>query len=246
MNYFNALAELDTVTTTHLSDKGSQQVQEFIDFVKPLIPDIRKGEAAKAEIAKYYLERKGEYTSGCVKVLEPLVSQLGVSTGYISQIKKAGEYKAALNDSQLRRWVEEHPVSVQYHLTRINHGLVMDKFRTGEHFSKREAENAVAESKAKTEPTEPVTDETTSAFQQRMSLAKEMVEDTSKPYIYNTNSAETYMASTVPGVIAACMQKLSEIQVCDDKRVKQLQEMQRLISKALAKPRHYEAKAWVK
>ena len=114
MNYFNELTEIESVTTTHLSTKGSEQVNDFIDFVKPLIPDIKKGEAAKAKIAQYYLDNKSEYTDGCVKVLEPLANQLGVSPGYISQIKKAGEYKNTLSNLGLRQWVDEHPVSIQY------------------------------------------------------------------------------------------------------------------------------------
>ena len=70
-----------------------------------------------------------------MKVLEPLVKQLGVSAEYISQIKKAGEYKDSLTNPGLRQWVEEHPVSVQYEITRIPHESVTKKFMTGQHFS---------------------------------------------------------------------------------------------------------------
>ena len=81
MNCYNTLTELESINTTHLSDKGSAQVAEFEVFVTPLIPDIRKGDAVKAKIVEFYLENKSKYIDGCKKVLEPLISQLGVSAG---------------------------------------------------------------------------------------------------------------------------------------------------------------------
>ena len=81
MNYYNILTELESINTTHLSDKGSAQVAEFEAFVTPLTPDIRKGDAAKAKVAEFYLEHKSQYTDRCVKVLEPLINRLVVSAG---------------------------------------------------------------------------------------------------------------------------------------------------------------------
>lgn len=50
----------------------------------PLISDAREEDAAKAKITRFYVENKSQYTDGCKKVLELLLSQLGVSAGYIS------------------------------------------------------------------------------------------------------------------------------------------------------------------
>ena len=238
MNYFNTLTELESIKTTHLSNKGSVQVQDFIEFVRPLIPDIKKGEAAKAKIAKYYLEHKSEYTEGCKNALEPLVNQLGVSPGYISQIKKADEYKNSLHDTSLRTWVDEHPVSIQYYLTRVDHQDLISKYKTGEHFSKKEAQSSI-QPKVKTEPTDPTTEYTRTQFQIQMETADRLANDESKPYLYDTKSAQTYMNSTTPSVIAACMQKVSEIKVCDEKRYKQLAHLQKVISEAMRKPSFY-------
>ena len=87
----------------------------------PLIPDIRKGDADKAKIAEFYLENKSQYIDGCKKVLELLISQLGVSAGYISQIKKAKEYKDNIHHPHLKQWVKEHPVNIQYRLSKALH-----------------------------------------------------------------------------------------------------------------------------
>ena len=181
MNYFNALTELETINTTQLSEKGSQQVQDFQDFVTPLIPDIRNGEAAKAKIAEYYLEHKNQYTEGCVKVLEPLVNQLGVSAGYISQIKKAKEYKDSIQDTSLEQWVDEHPISIQYHIAKAPHEKVMEKFMTGEHCSKREAESFTrVKSEVKIKPgLEPASSE----YQLKVEKAKVLVEDNIWPIL---------------------------------------------------------------
>ena len=240
MNYFNELTEIESVTTTHLSTKGSEQVNDFIDFVKPLIPDIKKGEAAKAKIAQYYLDNKSEYTDGCVKVLEPLVNQLGVSPGYISQIKKAGEYKNALHDSGLRQWVDEHPVSIQYEIARIPHECVADKYMTGEHFSFREARKCKDE--AKVEKVDTAAEDTVTVYQERMSAAKAMVADEGKKYIYDVNSAEVYMSSTVPGLLAAAMQKISEMSTCDEQRRRQLLHLRDLVNQAINKPAYYQTR----
>ena len=121
MNYYNTLTELNNTNKTHLSDKGSAQVAEFESFVNPLIPEIRKGDSAKAKIAEFYIKNKSRNTDGCKKLLEPLISQLGVSAGYNSQLKKAKEYKVNIYHPQFKEWVEEHPVTIQYHLSKAPH-----------------------------------------------------------------------------------------------------------------------------
>ena len=215
MNYYNTLTELESINTTHLSDKGLAQVAEFEAFVTPLIPDIRKGDAAKAKIAEFYLRHKSQYTDGCVKVLEPLINQLGVSAGYISQLKKAKEYKDNILHPQLKQWVDEHPVTIQYRLSKAPHKSVMEKFLTGKHCSKREAENftRVKNEKQLTQPAEP----TPTDYQIKVQRAQEMAEDTSYKYLINSEFAQTFMAGTTNSTIAACMEKVSRLTTCDKK-----------------------------
>ena len=123
----------------HHSDKGSAQVAEFEAFVTPLIPDIRKGDAAKARIAELNLENLSQYTDGCKWILEPLISQPGMSAGYINQLKKAEVYKDINHHPQSKQWVEEHPVTIQYLISKAPHESVMKKFQTGKHYSKHKA-----------------------------------------------------------------------------------------------------------
>lgn len=209
MNYFNSLAELDIVEPVHLSEKGSQQIKEFKDFATPLLGDIRKGDAAKAKIAEYYLEHKAEYTDGAVKILEPLVEQLGVSKGYISQVKQAKEFKGALHHNGLSQWVSEHPVSVQYYLTRIPHQDLMSKYMTGEHFSKREAQETIRVNQV-TE-VRPVEEPTKTAFQLQQEKEAKMVEDEEYPLIRSNAGARSYMNGTRKGRIEACAQTLLDM-----------------------------------
>ena len=224
MNYFNALTELDTLNTTHLSEKGSQQVQDFVEFVTPLMPDIKRGEAAKAKIAEYYLERKATYTEGCNKLLEPLVGQLGVSSSYISQIKKAKEYKSGLLNEGLAQWVDEHPVSVQYHIAKSPHDKVMEAFMSGEHLSKRQAQEFT---RVKTE-LDAASNDTVSDYKLKQDAADKLIEDTTHPYIRNKQAADAYMAATTSGSIAATMEKLSHLKTCDEQRRKQMKHLIKL------------------
>ena len=239
-NYHNTLTEIDSINTTHLGEKASSQVNDFVTFVKPLIPDIRKGEAAKAKIAEYYLEHKSQYTDGCIKVLEPLVNQLGVSGGYISQIKKAKEYKDNIHNKNLKQWVEEHPVSVQYYIAKSPHDKVMEKFQTGEHCSKREAQDFT---RVKTEPdTTPVAEEVKTEYQLRCEREQALVEDSSYPYLSQQSFASTFMGGTTNSILAACMEKVSRLSTCDDKRQKQLDHLIHLCQEAKKLPSHYSLK----
>ena len=215
MNYYKTLAELESINTTHLSDKDSAQVAEFEAFVTPLIPDIRKGDAAKAKIAEFYLEHKSQYTDGCVKVLEPLINQLGVSAGYISQLKKAKEYKDNINNPQLKSWVAEHPVSIQYHIAKAPHATVIKKFKTGENCSFRETQE-FKRLKKEEEKLNPVTEETKTHFQLQQERYEAMVESDEKPLIRTKRAAACLMAGTRKDVLAAAAQVLLDVKYEDN------------------------------
>ena len=217
MNYFNTLTELD-IQTTHPSEKGTQQGNDFVDFARPLLPDIKKGEAAKAKLAEYYLEHKSSYTEGSINLLEPIVNQLGVSNGYVSQIKKAKEYKQNLHNKALEQWVDEHPMSIQYYISKSPHDKVMEKYRTGEHLSKREAEAFTRVKKE--EELQPASEQTLSEYQQRCKQADEMVEDKTMPYLTKREAATTFMSGSTEACIAACMEKINRLSICDERRYK--------------------------
>ena len=239
MNYFNSLTELD-VTTTHLSEQGANQVHAFADFVKPLIPDIKKGDAAKAKIAEYYLEHKDDYTDGCKKILEPMVVQLGVSSSYISQIKKAKEYKETLQNPSLKQWVEEHPVSVQYHIAKAPHDSVMSKFLSGNHCSKREAEEFTRVKNA--EKISSVSEPVKTEFQQALERQQDMVDDDQYPLIRTTGAAAVFMAGNRKDILAAAAQVLHNYKYRDENLAKIIDIVSTLADKAQTKP-HYTPKS---
>ena len=241
MNYYNALTELETIDATHLSVKGSEQMNDFISFATPLIPDIKRGDAAKAKIAQYYLERKATYTEGCQKMLEPLIAQLGVSGGYISQIKKANEYKESLHNDSLKQWVDEHPVTIQYRLAKAPHQQVMEKFLSGEHCSKREVENFTRVKPEVTEvELEPCSEPTLTEYQEQLKKQQDLIDDSELPYIHNHDSAKAYLASTTSSALAVCMEKINRLSTCDEDRRKQLLHLIKLAEKALELPAHYQ------
>lgn len=85
----------------------------------------------------------------------------------------------------------------------------MEKFLTGEHCSKREAENFTRVKKEEqfTQPAEP----TSTEYQIKVQKAQEMAEDTSFKYLINSEFAQTFMAGTTNSTIAACMEKVSRL-----------------------------------
>ena len=241
MNYHNALTEIESINTTHLSAKGSEQVLDFKEFVEPLIPDIKRGEAAKAKIAEYYLEHKATYTEGAVACLEPLVQQLGVSGAYISQIKKAKEFKQSIHNPNLKQWVEEHPITVQYRLAKAPHQQMMEKFMSGEHCSQREVERFTrVDAEAPEVELEPCSEPTLTEYQEQLKKQQDLIDDIELPYIHNHDSAKAYLASTTSSALAVCMEKINRLSTCDEDRRKQLLHLIKLAEKALELPAHYQ------
>lgn len=232
MNYFNSLTLTDTV---HLSDKGVEQINEFREYVTPLIPDIRKGDTAKASIAEYYLERKSGYTDGVKKILEPLVEQLGVSNSYISQIKKAKEFKASIASIEMKQWVNEHPISVQYHLAKIPRDDLHSKFMLGEHFSKREAEKFTRVKKEE-DDINTVTPETKTAYQLQEERYQSMADSDEYGLLRTAEHARVFCAGNRKAVLAAAAQVLYNIKYQDPELIKIIDIISQLSQKALEKP----------
>lgn len=237
MNYFNSLTELEQINTINLGDKATLQVNEFVDFVKPLLPEIKKGEAAKAKVAEYYLAHKDSYTDASKKMLDSFMTQVGVSSGYISQLKKAKEYVNSIQNPSLKGYVEEHPVTVQYRLAKSPHEKVMEKFQSGEHCSKREAESFTRVNSE--DKISEVTEATKTEYQLKQQREQDLVDDTSLKYIYDTKVAQTYMTGTTNSSIASTMQKISNLTTCDEKRAKQLDHLIELCQEAKRLPSSY-------
>ena len=84
-------------------------------------------------------------------------------------------------------------------------------------------------------------DETKTDFQLQQERYAEMVEDESYKYITNSKFAQTFMAGTTNSAIAACMEKVSRLTTCDEKREKQLLHLMALCEEALRLPRYYQA-----
>ena len=238
MNYFQTLCELDTLNNTvHLSEKGAAQINEFREYVTPLIPDIRKGDVAKASIAEFYLGKKSEYTDGVKKLLEPLVEQLGVSAGYISQVKKTKEFKESIANPSLKEWVDEHPVTVQYRLSKVPTEELTRKMMTGEHFSKREAEKFTQGKKEK-EQLNPVSQETKTEYQLKQERFQQMAESDEYPLLRETSHAAVFCSGNRKAILAAAAQVLFTINWQDPELEKIVGIVHRLSGEALQKP-HY-------
>jgi hypothetical protein len=236
MNYFNSLCELDTLNNTvHLSEKGAQQINEFREYVTPLIPDIRKGDAAKAIIAEYYLDKKEGYTDGVKKILEPLVEQLGVSGSYISQIKKAREFKASIASSEMKQWVDEHPISVQYELAKADHHQLMDVYKKGEHCTLRQARNFRLPKKEE-DNLNTVTRETKTAYQLQQERYQEMADSDEYKLLRTAEHAQVFCTGSRKSVLAAAAQVLYNIKYQDPELEKILVIINQLSQKALEKP----------
>ena len=69
MTLTNHFAPLTYIDTSRLSDKGQRQVTEFVQFVEPLIDDIKLGDSAKAKVAEYFLQHQSTYTDGARNLL---------------------------------------------------------------------------------------------------------------------------------------------------------------------------------
>ena len=237
MNYFNNLCELNTLTdTTHLSDKGVKQVEAFVSYVTPLIPDIKKGDAAKAAIASYYLEHKSGYTQGTKKMLEPLVNTLGVSSGYISQVKKAKEFVGSIQSKDISAWVSEHPITVQYRMAKLDHDQLHTKFKTGEHFSRSEVESFTRVNPASKEEPVPVSAEVSTAYKDTQTKINDLIGDESKKWITNYGSASAYLSSGRSDLIRAALQVVSDIEdigVMSPQMVQALLHLQKKIGDAV-------------
>ena len=135
------------IDTSRLSDKGKGQVAAFVQFVEPLIDDIKRGDSAKAKVAEYFLEHQSTYTEGARNLLDPLMEQLGISPSYRSKLCTTLKYRSETTNKSLKSYIEEHPVFVQYLMAKMPYEEVHKKMMSGFHFSQREAAAKVSSRK---------------------------------------------------------------------------------------------------
>ena len=238
INYHNALANIDT---KNLSEKGASQVQSYKEFITPRYESIKIGELTKEEVARYWIENSKHYTEGAKNLLENVNDALGISKSYLSQLNTVDKFLNATyigkDKSGIPAYVLEHPVSVRYYLCKMQHEDLWNKFLTGEHFTKREAQSKVYPGKQL--PT-PSSQETQTEFQKRQEKCDELINDENYQYIHNRASANTFLTATTDSALAACMEKVSRLSVCDEKRQKQLRHLIQLCNEGLEKPQHYK------
>ena len=86
----------------------------------------------------------------------------------------------------------------------------------------------------------PAKPEVKTAFELRGEAADRLIDDVNYRYIHDRDSAETYLASNTNATIAVCMEKISRLKTCDEKRVKQLKHLIQLAKAALELPAVYE------
>lgn len=233
-NYYSPLASINNLDVAHLSEKGAANVQELIDYVRPRYQSIIDGATAKQEVARFYLERSGDYTDGANKLITNIITALGISKGYISKIKSADKYLETLHLDTLKTWVSEHPITCQYYIAKQDHQTTMDKFTSGSHFSRTELEVNAKEAK-ELKPAEQPTPE---IVEEVKSKTQELIDDPSRVYINTISQAATALGSVRGDLIAATMDTVSRIKYMDSKREKQLRHLIKLCNEALAKPEY--------
>ena len=232
-NHFAPLAYID-IDTSRLSDKGKGQVAAFVQFVEPLIDDIKRGDNAKAKVAEYFLQHQSTYTEGARNLLDPLMEQLCISPGYRSKLRTALKYRSETIDKSLQAYIAEHPVTTQYLMAKMPHEEVHKKMMSGFHFSQREAASKVSSRKPEKKPEE----QELTHDQMMMQKHKELAADPEYKYLDSEAAAKVYCSGQTRAIILACMQVLSEINWHNPKYEKALIHLQDLAKEASQKPEY--------
>ena len=136
-NYFHPLSYVDT---EELDQQTQLQVSSFIDFVRERWQQLKAGQAAKQEIVEFYLASNDEYTKESKQVLSLVMERLDISKAYVSQVKRAREFRNEMALTRIHGFIAEHPVTVQYQMSKLSIEEIDAKQKTGHHFSKRELE----------------------------------------------------------------------------------------------------------
>jgi len=234
-NYYSPLTAIEAADTTHLSEKGSAQIRELLEYVKPRYKAVVDGEISKEEIAIHYLEVEKEYTEGAKKFATGIVEALGISKGYLSKIRNGNRFlEEHQGNKPLQQWIGEHPVTCRYLMSKVPHEVVMNKYHTGAHFKQAELSQVSRETK-EDEQLNEVTETTKTDYQLQQEKFVEMVESDEKPLIRTTGAAACYMSGIRKDVLAAAAQVLYDIKYQDQSLEKILEIIKKLSQKALEK-----------
>lgn len=136
-NYFHPLSYVDT---EELDQQTQLQVSSFLDFVRERWQQLKAGQAAKQEIVEFYLASTDEYTKESKQVLSLVMERLDISKAYVSQVKRAREFRNEMVHTRIHGFITEHPVTLQYQMSKLPFEEIDAKRETGHHFSKRELE----------------------------------------------------------------------------------------------------------
>lgn len=233
----NNLTTLVSPDTTHLSEKGSLQVSDYLNFVQSKFDDIKQGELAKQQVARYYLEQ--ELTEGADKLITGINDALGISKGYLSQIRSASKFVDSLgsdiSSKKLKAYVEEHPITVQYRMSKVNPDVIREKMMTGQRFTKSEAEKFTRVNQPDKIPnpaSPPVVQE---------SRTQQLV-DGDKKYIDDMTVASAYTFGMRP-VVKAALQYVTDSTVLSEPMEQGLMVLAKEIESAVARSQHKRAQA---
>lgn len=234
--------------TTHLSERGSTQVNDFIEFVKTQFDDIKKGEFAKQKVARYYLEQEN-LTDGADKVITGINEALGISKGYLSKIRTAGKFINSLGNDihsqKVKSFVEEHPVSTQYYMTKMDVEDITDKMKSGERFSFREAQEFPRGNQPEIVVTEvtPAPEPVQSELEKEREILKQKIDDESLEFITSFGSAKAYLAGSTADVVRAAIQRVMEIECGSQQMESMLRHLADVCNTASAKSARFREEA---
>jgi hypothetical protein len=233
-SHYSPLAVINNPNVSHLSEIGQQQVYDFCEYLRPRYQAIVDGAIKKEEVARYYLGIEEQLTDAAKKLIGNVSQALGISKGYISKVKSADKFMASLSHNQsLKNYVEEHPVSCVYLMTKVDQGALQKKMMSGENFTQRELEDITKKSREELDPAPEVV---VSEFQRKQKQFEEMVNSEEYPMIRTTGAAQCFCSGNRKDKLAAAAQVLLNMQYRDDDYERILSIIIQLAQKALERP----------
>ena len=230
----NALATyggvFDHVEIDSYDIKTQAGVKEFLDHLMPLLEEYQQGYHAKHQIAKLYLNCRKHWSIEARRVNKQIMEQLDISKGYLSKMQTIMDFreKHVVRDPELLRFFDNHPVSVQYYLTRLSVYEIRQRLLDGGTFRQHELEQKV--SAGNLEQAELPTEK-----QQRIQELLEKYQG--KRYLGNAKAAAVYdNKPSNAAVLSAAMQILADQQYLNSDWISSVRELQQLTTKYLGLP----------
>lgn len=230
---------LAVINTTHLDHQSLSQVEDFRAYALPLIEDIRKGDTAKAMIAQYYLANKDFYSKETLAFLEPLVESLSISKGYLSKLRQANQYLNRQTNESLKRFIEQHPPTIQYLMSKLDPMTVHTQHLRGKLFAFQQVEQLIRSEKVSarkhSDTTQQVSKPLTKLEVQEQEI-NELIASKHHKYLIDKRSARVYKSGQRKAILLAAMQTLAEINYRNPDHDRALIHLKNLVDQALSKP----------